>query len=104
MPENPFGDEPVPCPIDGVLDLHTFRPQDVKEVLLEYLEQCRARGIWKVRVVHGKGIGALRETVQALLKHHPDVEGYALASAAFGGWGATIVELRPGSGLPNARK
>ena len=57
---------PVPIPITGELDLHTFRPQDVKEVVPAYLEACRDKGILVVRIVHGKGIGNLRRTVQAI--------------------------------------
>ena len=86
--------EPIPLPIDGVLDLHTFRPQDVKEVVVEYLAACREKGILEVRVVHGKGIGQLRQTVHALLQKHPDVISFALASEAYGGAGATFVRLR----------
>ena len=87
-------DEPFEIPIDGVLDLHTFRPQDVKEVLMEYLEECRRRGILEVRVVHGKGIGQLRQTVHALLSRHPEVVSFSLATEPFGGAGATFVHLR----------
>lgn len=87
-------DGPVELPIDGVLDLHTFRPQDVKEVLLEYLAECRQRDIFEVRVIHGKGIGELRRTVHAILSRVPAVESFAQASEHFGGWGATIVHLR----------
>jgi DNA-nicking Smr family endonuclease len=89
-------DEPFELPINGVLDLHTFRPQDVQEVLLEYLAECRKRGLLEVRVIHGKGIGQLRQTVHTLLARQPEeVASYAQASEAFGGWGATIVHLRP---------
>ena len=88
-------DEPFPMPIEGVLDLHTFRPQDVKEVLLEYLVACRAKGILEVRVVHGKGIGQLRQTVHAALRGHADVASFALAGEAYGGSGATFVRLQP---------
>ena len=99
-------DEPIQLPIDGVLDLHTFRPQDAKVVLLEYLIECRRRGILEVRVIHGKGIGHLRQTVHAILGRHPDVATFAEASAHFGGWGATIVHLRPAAqtGWPPAAK
>ncbi len=93
IPGEPDG--PVELPIDGMLDLHTFRPRDVKEVVTAYLDECRKRGIIKVRIVHGKGIGNLRRTVHALLERRPDVESFALASEGFGGWGATIVRLRP---------
>jgi DNA-nicking Smr family endonuclease len=67
----------------------------VKEVVLEYLAACQAKGILKLRIVHGKGIGQLRQTVHALLARHPDVTSYVLAGEAFGGWGATIVTLKP---------
>jgi len=87
--------DPIPLPIDGVLDLHTFRPQDVKEVVAEYLAACQEKGIRQVRVIHGKGIGNLLRTVHALLAKHPEVVSYSLASELYGGWGATIVQLRP---------
>lgn len=87
-------DAPVPLPIDGVLDLHTIRPREVKEVVLAYLEACQEAGILEVRVIHGKGIFNLQRTVHALLKEHPEVISFVLASALYGGSGATIVKLR----------
>jgi len=86
--------EPIPLPIDGVLDLHTFRPQDVKEVVVEYLSACREKGILEVRVVHGKGIGQLRQTVHSVLRQLPEVISFTLAGEAYGGTGATFVHLR----------
>ena len=86
-------DGPVELPIDGILDLHTFRPQDVKDVVLEFIDACEERRIYELRIIHGKGIGQLRNTVHALLKKHPKVHSYALASEHFGGSGATIVHL-----------
>ena len=85
---------PIELPIDCVLDLHTFRPKDVKVVVTEYLAACQERGILEVRIIHGKGIGTLRQTVHALLAKHPEVISYSLASEAYGGWGATIVHVR----------
>ena len=90
--ENP----PFALPIDGVLDLHTFRPQDVKVVLVEYLAACRAKGILEVRVIHGKGIGELRRTVHTLLGRMTEVERFALAGEHYGGSGATMVRLKSG--------
>jgi DNA-nicking Smr family endonuclease len=58
--------EPIELPINGVRDLHTFRPADVKDLVPDYLNECRKRGIFQVRIIHGKGIGALRETVVEL--------------------------------------
>jgi len=86
--------EPIQLPIDGVLDLHTFQPREVKDLVTDYLAECRARGILRVRIIHGKGVGNLRRTVQALLAKHPDVISFALAGEQLGGWGATIVHLR----------
>ncbi|MCX6903957.1 MAG: Smr/MutS family protein [Verrucomicrobia bacterium] len=86
---------PVELPINGELDLHTFRPKDVKAAVTEYLEACRARGILQVRVVHGKGIGQLRQTVHALLAKLPLVASYSMAGPYYGGEGATIVNLHP---------
>ncbi|MCD4690234.1 Smr/MutS family protein [bacterium] len=80
-------------PIDGTLDLHAFRPSDVKELVPDYLEECQARGILNVRIVHGKGTGALRETVHAILERMDDVVSFQLAGDG-GGWGATVVVLR----------
>lgn len=91
--DNPF-DGPVPIPIDGVLDLHGIRPQDVKEVLLEYLAECRKAGIYEIRVVHGKGIGEIRRSVQNILASEAGIERIAEASRSHGGWGATMVILR----------
>ncbi len=87
--------EPVQLPIDGVLDLHTFRPADVKGVVTDYLAECRTQGIYQVRIIHGKGIGQLRQTVHSILARHPHVISFALAGEAYGGSGATMVHLRP---------
>jgi len=91
-------EESIQQPIDGVLDLHTFRPNEVKELVLDYLEECRSRGVLDVRIIHGRGIGNLRRTVHAILSRHPEVVSYAPASERFGGLGATIVHLRSAAG------
>lgn len=88
---------PIEQPIDGVLDLHTFQPREVKELVLDYLAACQERGILEVRIIHGKGIGNLRRTVHSLLAKHPEVVSFALDHPQFGGWGATILTLRPKS-------
>jgi len=88
-------DFPIELPIDGVLDLHTFRPQEVKELIPDYLAECRARGIVDVRIIHGKGTGALRRSVHAILARLPEVASFRSAGQEAGGWGAILVSLRP---------
>ena len=87
--------EPIELPIDGILDLHTFHPREVKDLIPDYLAACRGKGVLEVRIVHGKGTGALRETVHALLRRRPEVASFHLADGEGGGWGATLVVLRP---------
>jgi dsDNA-specific endonuclease/ATPase MutS2 len=87
--------EPVELPIDGTLDLHTFSPREVKELVPDYLAACREKGILEVRIIHGKGTGALRETVHAILSRDPEVVSFYLATGDVGGWGVTIAVLKP---------
>jgi len=89
------GHEPVELPIDGILDLHAFQPSDVKELVPDYLSLCREKGILRVRIIHGKGTGALRETVHSILLKLSEVASFKQAMEDEGGWGATIVILRP---------
>jgi DNA-nicking Smr family endonuclease len=84
----------VPLPIEGTLDLHTFRPQEAVAVVEAFLEESHKRHWREVRIVHGKGTGALREKVHAYLRHSPWVESFWLGNETSGGWGATLVALR----------
>ncbi len=95
QPDDPFEmSEPVEQPIDGVLDLHNFRPNEVKSLLPDYFEACLEQGIRDVRIVHGKGTGALRELVHAQLRKSPHVASFELGGSGGGAWGATVVRLR----------
>jgi DNA-nicking Smr family endonuclease len=87
-------EKPVQMPINGILDLHTFNPRDVKNLLSDYLHECRAKGILEVRIIHGKGTGTLRKTVHDLLKRMAEVDSFSLADETSGSWGATIVKLK----------
>lgn len=89
-----MSDDPVELPIDGILDLHTFRPRDLGDLIPDYLEACRERGIRSVRIIHGKGTGTLRETVHALLRRRDDVADFRIGDETSGGWGATLVTLK----------
>jgi DNA-nicking Smr family endonuclease len=83
-------------PVDGVIDLHTFRPEEAASVVDEYLRACSEQHIHDVKIIHGKGKGALRSTVHALLSRHPLVADFTLDSGP-SGWGATIVCLKKGT-------
>ncbi len=94
-PEDPEEAEIQQIPIDGTLDLHTFHPREVKDLVPTYLQACREAGILEVRVVHGKGSGQLRERVHSVLRKVDIVTEFGLAGEDRGGWGATLVRLRP---------
>lgn len=93
-------DNPVKVPIDGTLDLHAFRPSDIKSLVPDYLEECRQAGIYNVRIIHGKGIGNLRRTVHSILQKLDYVNSYRLAGEDGGSWGATLVILRESLSSP----
>jgi len=86
-------DNVITLPIDGTLDLHTFLPNEVHSLIPEYLNECRQKGIKRVRIIHGKGSGQLRKGVQSLLKKMPAIKMIMEAPPKEGGWGATIVYL-----------
>lgn len=92
--ERRMDDEPHRVPVTPELDLHTFRPSEIGELLPEYFAECRQLGIHSVRVIHGKGTGTLREGVHALLRKLPEVVDFHYP-ADQGGWGATRVILKP---------
>ena len=93
-PEPDDNSAAVALPIDGVLDLHTFRPGEVSELVQDYLDECQRHALREIRIIHGKGNGTLRRTVHAALDHRSDVLEYKLAPPERGGWGATLVTLR----------
>lgn len=92
--QEPFG-EPVKLPIEDAIDLHAFAPKEIASVVEEYLWQCRQAGMPEVRLIHGKGTGTQRAIVRRLLMNHPDVLFFADAPPQAGGWGATVVRLKP---------
>ncbi len=89
------GDEPVVVPITEAFDLHDFPPREVVPVAEAYLEAAREKGYTEVRLIHGRGKGVQRANLRRMLGRHPDVEGFEDAPAERGGWGATLVRLRP---------
>ncbi|MFC1859198.1 Smr/MutS family protein [Thermodesulfobacteriota bacterium] len=86
--------DPVKMPIEDVLDLHTFNPKEVPNLLEDYFEECLAEGIFSIRLIHGKGTGVLKKRVQGILKTLPMVASFNDAPPQAGGWGATLVTLQ----------
>ncbi len=82
----------IELPIDGILDLHFFKPNEIKDLIPDYIEACLEKELYSLRIIHGKGKGVLRRTVHAILDTHPMVISYRLADDR-SSWGATLVEL-----------
>ena len=87
-------DLPIELPITDVLDLHSFRPTEMADVVRDYLDAAWEKGLHALRIIHGRGIGVQRQTVRTLLSRDPRVEDFGDAPPEAGGWGATWVRLR----------
>jgi dsDNA-specific endonuclease/ATPase MutS2 len=85
----------VEVPITDELDLHTFAPRDVKDVVEEYLHAAQEKGFTRVRLIHGKGVGVLRRIVHGVCEKHPAVASFRSGEERGGGWGATVAFLKP---------
>tara|TARA_B110000305_G_C19338890_1_gene588032 strand:+ start:879 stop:1178 length:300 start_codon:yes stop_codon:yes gene_type:complete len=81
--------DPIEIPINGTLDLHGFQPSEVKDLVLEYIEECHRRSIFEGRIIHGKGMGTLREIVHSILSKSSKVISFSLGVTNSGGWGST---------------
>lgn len=92
--ENNFFEEPVKLPIEDCIDLHTFSPKDIPDLLDSYLKACWEAGLKEVRIIHGKGIGVQREMVRKTLSRSPLIDHFSQASPEAGGWGATIARFK----------
>ncbi len=89
------GDDPVILPIEDSIDLHTFAPRDIPDVVQSYLEAAHEDGLEEVRIIHGRGRGVQKERVRQVLEKSDLVESFEEATPDRGGWGATVVRLKP---------
>lgn len=91
---NNFFEDPVKLPIEDWIDLHTFSPKDIPDLLESYLEECYEAGLKEVRIIHGKGIGVQREIVHKILRKSPLIDSFSQAPPQAGGWGASIATFK----------
>ncbi|MDW8300266.1 MAG: endonuclease MutS2 [Anaerolineae bacterium] len=75
------------------LDLRGARVEECLERLEEYLDAAYLAGLPFVRIIHGKGTGALRKAVRQVLEGHPLVSRYQRGDESEGGDGVTVVNL-----------
>ncbi len=94
MSEN---DDPVILPIEDSIDLHTFAPRDIPDVVESYLEAAHEEGLEEVRIIHGRGKGVQKERVRQVLEKSELIESFEEATPDRGGWGATVVTLKRGA-------
>ncbi len=97
--DEPDPTQPFKIEVEDSIDLHSFPPRDVPDVVDAYLEEAVEKGFSEVRLIHGRGIGVQRDRVQKLLARHSLVSGFHDASPDRGGWGATIAYLKPHSSV-----
>ncbi|HVS03856.1 MAG TPA: Smr/MutS family protein [Thermoanaerobaculia bacterium] len=83
----------VELPVEDVLDLHSFPPREISQLVRDYLDLAVERGFREVRIIHGRGVGVQRRTVRTILSRDPRVVAFGDAAAGAGGWGATWARL-----------
>jgi dsDNA-specific endonuclease/ATPase MutS2 len=91
--EDDADEDAIEIPITDTLDLHPFRPAEVRDVAREYLLEAHARGLTQVRLIHGRGMGVQREGIRTLLASLEFVTDFHDADPSGGGWGSTVVLL-----------
>ena len=69
---------------------------EARDLLEKYLDDAFLAGLLSVRIIHGKGTGALRRAVEELLSAHPLVAEHRPGASAEGGAGATVATLTQG--------
>ncbi|MCH7965442.1 MAG: endonuclease MutS2 [Bacteroidetes bacterium] len=76
------------------LDIRGEKPDETEFKVIKFLDDSYASGQERIEILHGKGTGALKKTVIAILKKHDKVKDYYFAPIEAGGEGITIVELK----------
>jgi DNA-nicking Smr family endonuclease len=81
-------------PIDDEFDLHGLNRVQASHALTGFLDDAKGQRLHCVRIVHGRGLGVLREMLRTTLPARDDVIGFVEAPPAQGGSGAVLVLLR----------
>ena len=75
------------------LDVRGERVNDALEIVMQYIADAIMLGVPSVRILHGKGTGALREEIQKYVRTVPGVTSAADEHVQFGGAGVTVVKF-----------
>lgn len=75
------------------LDIRGVRAVEVYEKVVAFLDEAALLGLTSVRVIHGKGTGALRDATREALRRHPAVGAFERSEQAMGGDGSTEIDL-----------
>jgi DNA mismatch repair protein MutS2 len=76
------------------LDIRGKKPEEAEFEVIRFIDDAYSSNTKEVEILHGKGTGALRETVTEILKSHQFVESFHFAKIELGGEGLTIVKLK----------
>lgn len=79
--------------VTDVLDLHGFFPEQVPEVVGEFIRNALELKLYRLRIIHGKGKSKMKWAVYKVLEADSRVESFNDAPPEIGGWGATVVQL-----------
>lgn len=93
--KGPHWDRPMRS-VPSELLLLGQRTDEARDAVEKYLDDAFLAGLATVRLIHGKGSGALRKTVRDLLAGHPLVDSFRDGEPAEGGAGATVAALKVG--------
>jgi DNA mismatch repair protein MutS2 len=93
LPKVPVPELDVDPPPGMEIDVRGLSGDEGVAALDQYLEQATIHGYRQIRIIHGKGTGALRARVQEHLKRHPRVERFRLGELGEGGAGVTVAEI-----------
>lgn len=92
--KHPIPDELAePIVVTDVLDLHGFYPEEIREIVTDFIENAVILNLKQVRIIHGKGRSRLKWEVHQVLDTLPQVAQYGDAGGGSGGWGATRITL-----------